>query len=281
MDAAGGADRSRRRRCARRGGGGGTLLLGLLLVWIPHGLEAQSVPPPPEQHPTVPPRAFLLSALLPGLGHHMTDQRRWAGYLLADLLSWVAFTGSRQTGQGLEEAYRDLAWVAARDRVEPRQDAGWQYYEELVRFEASGAWDMDPLRDGVQPETDPSTHNGTIWALARELFLPAGAGADSGPAYERALEYYLRRGIPPQFAWDWRGNAAARASFRSLIDASDRERRRSVGYAGVLLANRVLSVVDLYVVSRLGEGSSGRGRVQAHWDPVEARPWILFRLPAP
>lgn len=262
--------------------GKGTLLALLLLGWLPGGIGGQTTVPTPSPHaPDIPPRAFLLSAALPGLGHHLTGQRRWVGYLLADLVSWTAFTESRRRGAGLEEAYRDLAWVAARDRIQPRRDGEWQYYEELVRFGASGVLDADPDREGVQPETDPSTHNGSIWALALDLFLPGGVEEEGGGAYNRALEYYLRRGVSPEFAWDWKDNAPARASFRTLIQASDRERRRSVGYAGVLLANRVLSVVDLYVSSRSGRNMAIQERLQAHWDPVGSRPWILLRLPAP
>lgn len=258
------------------------LLALLLLGSLPGGIGGQMATPPSSQDaPDIPPRALLLSAALPGLGHHLVGERRWAGYLLVDALSWAAFAESRRRGSGLEEAYRDLAWVAARSRRHPRRDGDWQYYEELLKFGASGALDADPAREGVQPETDPSTHNGTIWALARDLFLPGGEAEEGGIAYERALEYYLRRGIPPEFAWDWRGNAPARASFRTLIDASDRERRRSVGYAGVLLANRVLSVVDLYVISRTGRSMALQERLQVHWDPVVSRPWILLRLPAP
>jgi hypothetical protein len=259
-----------------------TLLTLLFLGCLPGGIGAQAaLPPDPPDAPAIPPRALLLSAALPGMGHHITGQRRWAGYLIVDALSWAAFAESRRRGSGLEEAYRDLAWVAARNRIQPRRDGAWQYYEELVKFGASGALDADPDREGVQPETDPSTHNGSIWALAVDLFLPGGVEEEGGVAYNRALEYYLRRGIPPEFAWDWKDNAPARTSYRTLINASDRERRRSVGYAGVLLANRVLSVVDLYVISRTGRNMGIQERLQAQWDPAGSRPWILLRLPAP
>ena len=262
---------------------GSRLLLPVLVLLSCATMEAgaQRLDADPPSAPAVSPRAILLSAILPGVGHHQAGQRRWAGYLLADALAWVAFAESRRVGGGLEEAYRDLAWVAARGRIAPRRDGDWQYYEELVKFGASGALDVDPAQPGVQPETDLRTHNGNLWALARDLFLPGGVQDPDGPGWERAMEYYLRRGIPPGFAWDWRENDSARASYRSLIDASDRERRRSVGYAGVLLANRVLSVVDLYISARTGQGASLSTRLQAHWDPVHARPWILVRLPAP
>lgn len=276
-----GTRRAGRRRVTAVSARRPVLLLFLLFGCTPLLAGAQLRDPVSSDDPGVPARAIALSAALPGLGHHLAGQKRWAGYLLADALSWVAFTESRRVGQGLEDAYRDLAWVAARYRIAPRRDGEWQYYEELLKFGASGALDVDRGREGVQPETDPLTHNGTIWALARDLFLPPGVEEGGGAAYARALEYYLRRGIPPEFAWDWRDNEAARSSYRGLIDASDRERRRSVGYAGALLANRVLSVVDLYVTSRSGAGTPLSVRLQTHWDPAGERPWILLRVAAP
>jgi hypothetical protein len=229
----------------------------------------------------VPGKAFLLSAALPGTGHHLAGHRRWAGYLAADALVWVAFAESRRTGSSLAQAYRDVAWVVARGRIAPRRDGEWQYYEDLLKYNASGALDVDPGRPGVQPETDPNTHNGALWALARQLFFPSGSGEGEGEAFRRALDYYLKRGVPSEFAWDWRENTEARATYARLIRASDQERQRSVGFAGVLLANRVLSIVDLYMISRAPSALPAEFELQASWDPVSARPWILLRIPTP
>jgi len=266
---------------AARRGLGRLLLSVVMLAASPSGMVGQWDQPPAQGGVAVPARAFLLSAALPGTGHYLTGHRRWVAYLAGDALMWVAFTESKRTGSSLAEAYREVAWVAARGRIQPRRDGEWQYYEELLHFNASGALDSDPQRPGVQPETDPTTHNGALWALARELFFPSGGEVGEGESFRRAMEYYLQRGIPPEFAWDWRGNEVARNTYARLIRASDRERGRSVGFAGVLLANRVLSVVDLYISSRTPGTLPSGLELQAFWDEVSARPWIALRIPAP
>lgn len=272
-----------RRGVAPAGAGVIPLLLAVcsfvaLPALFPPSLQAQEG----EEVQQVPAQAFALSAVLPGTGHYLAGRRRWAIYLAADLAMWFGFSESRRTGRSLEEAYRDLAWMVARARPEPRRDGDWNYYEKLGQYGASGALDADPSQPGIQPERDPSTHNGAIWALAQALYFPPGAEPREGdPAWERAVEYYLRRGIPADLAWNWRENEGARDAYGRLIADSDRHLRRSVGFAGVLLANRVLSVVDLYVASRSGREASSRVRVQAWWEPGSGQPGLHFRIPIP
>lgn len=200
-----------------------------------------------------------------------------------DLLAWTLFTDSRRHADGLRGAYRDLAWRVPRGRPEPRRDGDFGYYEKVLKFHASGAFDRDPFRQGIQPETDPATHNGAVWLLATELFFPQGGEPpdEASPEYRRALDYYRMRGIPGELAWDWQGNESARDAYGRLVRDSDETVRRSVAVAGVLLANRVLSAVDLFVVTRLAGSAASRVQFRAVPGLAEENAWLVLRITLP
>jgi hypothetical protein len=228
------------------------------------------------------PLALGLTLLVPGTGHHLSGESGGAPWLAVDLLGWAVFLERRRQGEELEERFRELAWRFARDRSFPRVDGGWGYFERLARWEASGRFDADPSRPGIQPETDPSTHNGAIWALARSLYLRSGGSeGEDGGAWARALAYYEARGIRPEFAWDWRGNVQARSVYEELVAGSDDQFRRSVTWAGVLLANRVLATAHLFVRQRSGEPPPLELSLLPPFDPPApgSGVWVHIRLP--
>lgn len=210
-------------------------------------------------------------------------ESRWAGYLGLDLVAWTLFFDTRRQAGELRDAYRGLAWRVPRGRPEPRRDGDFGYYEKLLKFSASGAFDRDPSRPGIQPETDPTTHNGAIWLLATELFFPRGAPPpeEASPEYRRALDYYGLRGIPEDLAWDWQDNELARAAYGRIIRDSDETMRRSVAAAGVLLANRVLSAVDLFVSSRLIGPTPSRVHFRALPGLAGEDAWLVMRITLP
>ncbi len=203
-----------------------------------------------------PGKSFVFSAVAPGAGQWLLGQDRWPVYLAIELWAWVQFLDWRREGHRLQNQYKDLAWLVAR-RVStgPRQDSGWEYYEALTHFQASGAYDSDPLKDGVQPEEDPTTFNGSIWALAREIYLPEdsenSAPEGSGP-YQQASDYYLSRAYAPGLAWNWGTSSLHQEEYTGLIRESDEALRSSTGMIGVILANHLLSAVDALVSGRLG-----------------------------
>ena len=104
---------------------------------------------------------------------------------------------------------------------------------------------------GLQPETSADTYNGEIWELARDLYLPEGAGP-THPAYARALDYYRARAIQPGFLWDWSGREESLQLYRNLIDESDEALRTATVVFGAVVANHLFSAVDAFVSSRLG-----------------------------
>jgi hypothetical protein len=203
-----------------------------------------------------PGKASLLSALVPGGGQWLMGRERWIPFAAVEVWAWSQFLQRRNEGRELQSRYRELAWLVAR-RVSAgtRTEAGWDYYEALSKFQSSGAYDMDPQSPGIQPETNPETFNGSIWVLARALFLPEGPEApvdEASESYENAIRYYQSRAYRPDLAWNWGGSQLHRQEYADLIRASDENLRRSTTMIGVILANHLLSAVDALVTGRLG-----------------------------
>jgi hypothetical protein len=222
----------------------------------------------------------LRSIAIPGWGQQALGQRRWMLYLASEGAGWIGFVDRRRRHGTLTGRYRDLAWDEARTgfSTPPRQDGPWDYYERLLRFEASGRFDLEPTAPRLVPESDPTTFNGRIWILAQEIHLPGGPGSEpdpDAPRYEQALEYYRDRAIRPEFAWDWAGNADARARYAELIRRSDAAAHRATTFIGLLLINRFVSLVDAHLSTsnasmarfRLGSDLRPRPSVEGHvWE---------------
>jgi hypothetical protein len=225
-------------------------------------------------------QAFLFSSLLPGSGQWVLGQDRWLPYAVAEGLAWIRFVDWRRLGDDYRNAYRDLAWqVARREATGLRRDGDFGYYEAMTRFSASGRFDSDPDRPGIQPETDPATFNGRVWGLAREIHFAAGEvePPEGSPEYLRALDYYLGRGVTDDLRWDWEGNVAGQGAFRSLIRESDESFRRSTTMVGVLLANRFLSAMDALLSARLREGEEPLPfQLRFGLDPFMEHPSLLI-----
>ncbi|MEX0979472.1 MAG: hypothetical protein WDZ89_00155 [Gemmatimonadota bacterium] len=220
-------------------------------------------------------RAAVASAILPGSGQWILGQRRWALYVALEGAAWFEYARRRSNGRRLREAYRELAWRVAREPVYggTRIDAGFEYYEAMTRFPASGEFDRAPGTPGVLPESDPETYNGSIWVLAQQLFLPPDAPWDeSSPEYARALEYYVDRGVPSELRWDWQGEDTERARFGGLIHDSDEALRRSITMLGVVIGNHVFSSIDAMISSRVRQLAGDGARVELRIVPLDAAP---------
>ena len=134
----------------------------------------------------------------------------------------------------------------------------------MSQYRASGAYDRDPLTPEVEPELDPATYNGSVWRLARELFLPPGADTlgPRAPGYERALAYYRAYATTLEFAWEWDATGVDQEAFRELIRRSDEALRAATTALGLLLANHMASAVDAFVVARLRAAGVPAGRLR-------------------
>lgn len=217
------------------------------------------------KRPLAPGTYFLLSALAPGWGQYLLAQGRWAPYAALEGWAWLQYLDRRREGRRLEVRYRELAWLVARRDFAPgfRIDGSFEYYEAMSQYRRSGLFDRDPLQAGIQPEEDPDTFNGTVWLLARQIFL---GGADStgvhdptSPAYQKALAYYRSRAYSLPMAWDWGPFTLHWMEYKDLIRASDESLRRATNVLGLILGNHLLSSVDALVSARLRELAGGRG----------------------
>ena len=214
-----------------------------------------------DEPPAVSPgRAFLYSALFPGLGQRKLGKGRWLAYLAVEGVAWIAFGRAQRSATDERGQYQDLAWDVARSFNGPRVDGNFRYYETMEKFLASGAFDTDSAAPGIQPEMDPSTFNGRVWSLATEIYFPAGANPGPGdPEYEAALVDYQTRAYAERFEWSWAGQSASWTDYMDLIDSSDGSFRRASQFLGVVVANHLLSGVDAFVIARI----QGSGRNQA------------------
>ena len=227
----------------------------------------------PQASPANPAIATVSSAILPGAGQHLLGQRRRWVYLAIEAVGWAFYLDRRSAGGELRGQYRDFAWDQARTQSPPRIDGDFSYYETLSKWARSGQFDADLGTPGVQPESDPTAFNGSVWSLATQLFLPGGAGVpQSDPQFQRALEFYGDRAFGSGFLWDWTGTGSAQEDFGDLIRESDERFRQARNVVGAIIANHVVSAIDAYLSAR---DIPGGVRVQFVPDPgVRGTRWL-------
>lgn len=222
-----------------------------------------------------PARPLLYSALLPGAGQYVLQQRRGFAYLALEVVGWWFWLDRRDRGLELRRGYRDLAWRDARiPGGEERRDGDFNYYEALGHWSRSGAWDADPATSALEPESDPATYNGSMWLLARQIYFPGGPGAEpdpSDPAWDRALDYYRERAYGPAFLWDWTRHPGSREQYVEMIHASDERLRQATIALGTLVANHLISAADAFVSARLREATGDRVDAALGWAPPVSR----------
>lgn len=207
-------------------------------------------PPPVVEALRTPAGAFVASLAVPGAGQAALGLRRWPAYVVLEAGFWWLWADARGDFRGYRDGYRDLAWDVARIQEGPREDGGWPYYEAMSHYLASGAFDIDAA-PGIQPEEDPSTYNGSVWEVARGIYLPGGVPDPGAPEYAAALSWYEARAAGPGFMWNWTGQPAALMEFRDLIAAADDSRRTQTTALGVILANHLVSAIDALIAARL------------------------------
>ncbi len=196
---------------------------------------------------------FLSSLILPGLSQYRQGNRRWIAYAGVEVLFVAWYLDARADTRDLKTMYRDFAWTRARSEVSsrPRRDGDFEYYERLSRWPRSGAWDVDPMIAGLQPESDPATYNGSVWALAGEIYNVDGANPQGSPGYERALAYYREHGYGPSYLWAWHEASGDRDDFRAMIADSDRRAADARRALWIVTANHLLSAIDGFITARV------------------------------
>lgn len=201
----------------------------------------------------------VASLVIPGTGQLLGRSERGMLYLVSETVLLTSAISLQHDGQGQARKYRDLAFEVARRPFAPqRRDTVFDYFEAMGKYLESGPFDTDPGPNLVPP-TDPRTFNGHIWRLARETFFPhpdSMPDPDS-PAYRRALDFYRRRAVGPNFQWSWRGAGLYQDLFRQSIRASDDALRRARQQMGLILANHLLSAIDALISARRAGRAGG------------------------
>lgn len=220
----------------------------------------------------------VTSAIVPGAGQLLLRQDRALAYMVVEAFIVGRYVRNRQEADRQRASYRELARTAARSlfATGPLPDGDFDYYELMEKYVESGVYDLVPGGD-VDPEDDATTFNGSVWRLARETFWTDAnqPPAPTSSAYLRALDFYMRRAIRPDFRWSWRNARLEQDVYVRTIDASNQAFRNSIADLGALLANHALSTVDAYVTLRLRWRPNAReeARLEAGipW-PVVGRP---------
>jgi hypothetical protein len=173
-----------------------------------------------------------------------------------ELLAEAPWVRLRSEADEERDRYRDLAFTVARAPFTPAgRDTVFEYFEQMERFVDSGPFDTDP-GPALTPTNDETTFNGSIWKLARETFLadPTAMPDTASVEYRRALDFYRRRAVGPNFRWSWRNAGLEQDLFRQSIRKSDDAFRSARQYLGLVLVNHLMSAVDAFVSERLSAG---------------------------
>lgn len=195
----------------------------------------------------------MASLLVPGMGQLLGDHDRGAIYLVAEAFFLTRYIAFGVEGRRERRQYRDLAFVVARGPYTPTmQDTVFEYYEQMGRYIESGPFNAG-AGTALVPPTDPRTYNGAIWELARRTYFtnPDSTPAVTSDEYLRAIEFYRRRAIGPNYQWSWRNAGLEQDLYRQTIHRSDEAFRRATEQLGFVLVNHLVSAVDAFVSNRL------------------------------
>ncbi len=207
--------------------------------------------------------ATVSSAIVPGAGQALLGSRRAIVYGVAEVAGLVVYSVEQRDGTRQRNRYRELSRSVARAQFIPDGPAGnWDYYEPMEKYAASGAFDGVP-GGNLDPETDQSTYNGSIWLLARQTYWrdPGASPSPSSPEYQSALAFYAKRAIPPEMRWSWLGSPDGFQQYKRAIAGSNSAFKRAEQTAGLVIANHILSAVDAFVSVRLRAQQSADGRM--------------------
>ena len=210
---------------------------------------------------------LLLGALVPGLPQFLDGRPRAWAYFAVEGFSVGALLALNSRGNTYLNRYKILA-VAARNNfvypglrnnptedVDLRAEGYGEYYEDLLKWSSSGDYDNDPNQPGVQPETDPRTYNGHQWDIAKINNYTGSSGGLPVPANQAeadaAMQSYLQRVYLMELNWDWTGLDAENEEYHHLFDVSERAYRNRNNFVAVLLANHLVSVIDVLITERL------------------------------
>ena len=260
-------------RFSRRGAACLALILCVAGLSVPlANADAQSFDAARSGIRVSPTLVTIASALVPGSGQAIMHQKRSIAYFLLEAAGVAFYIKETRDGSRERDRYRDISQTVARAPFSssgPRGD--WDYYERMEKYVESGAFDAI-AGGGVDPESDPSTYNGSVWLLARQTFWrdPDVPPPSSAEEYQAAIKFYGDRAVTSEFRWSWLGAPDAFQKYRAAIAASNSAFKSAETTAGLVIANHFLSAVDAYV--------SVNARIRRHSD---GSMWLTFSRPLP
>jgi hypothetical protein len=211
--------------------------------------------------------SLLLGVLVPGLPQFLDGRPRAWAYFAAEGVAVGGLLLLNSRGNSYENRYINLARAARGNFVYPGMRnnpteevdlmaSGYgEYYEDLLKWTSSGDYDNDPNQQGVQPETDPRTYNGHQWEIARINNFTGSNGGLPVPLNEAeqqaALDAYLAKVYLRELNWDWTGLEAENGEYDRLFDRSESSYRNRNKFTGLLVANHIISVLDVLITQRL------------------------------
>ena len=209
----------------------------------------------------------VASAILPGAGQAIMHQKRSVLYLALEAAGVGFYISQNRDGSRQRDVYREISRSVARAQFSPNGPQGnWDYYERMEKFVASGVFDAIEGGD-VNPETDATTYNGSVWQLARQTYWrdPDVVPAVTSEEYQSAIKFYGARAVRSEFRWSWLGAPEPFQKYRAAIASSNSAFRNAEQTASLILANHFLSAIDAYVSihARVTKHSDGSTRVTA------------------
>ncbi len=241
-------------------------------------------------------RAFLLSALVPGLGEwYAGSQKRGLAFLGAEAALWGMWVAWKSKGNDLEEEFRAVA------------DEHWDPEEYI-------AW-----RESTISNNSSITHALPCSSEVREMYIPARrewkdqleAGEKPGALDRSAVfggcapsqiqQYYELIGKYDQYVAGWddlvrlsTGNAAAptevdsvenfhserRLRYEDDRDESNRFLKRASTISGIILINHVISAIDAARVARARAAGADEAALQRRTRlALVMQPWVRGHVP--
>ena len=228
-------------------------------------------------------RAFLLSALVPGVGEwYAGSKKRGLAFLGAEAALWGMWAIWKGKGKDLEEEFRVVA------------DEHWDPLNYL-------AW-----RGSTISNNSSITHALPCSSEVVEVYIPAmqqsGSADFGGCAPSQIQQYYELLGKYDQFVAGWddlrrggsTGNAAVptevdsvenfhserRLRYEDDRDESNRFLKRASTISGVILINHVISAIDAARVARARAAGADEASLRRRTRlALVMQPWVQTRVP--
>ena len=237
-------------------------------------------------------RAFLLSALVPGVGEwYAGSKKRGLVFLGAEAALWGMWAAWKSKGNDLVEEFRAVA------------DEHWDPEEYI-------AW-----RESTISNNSSITHALPCSSEVRDVYIPArrewintsqsgglGSVAFGGCASSQIQQYYELLGKYDQFVAGWkdlrRGSSTGnpvewtevdsvenfhserRLRYEDDRDESNRFLKRASTVSGVILINHVISAIDAARVARARAAGADEVALQRRTRfALVMQPWVRTRVP--